>query len=34
VNRFVFSSRATYLHGYNETPHITAANQERLLTYS
>lgn len=34
VNRFVYSSRATYLHGYNETPHITAANQERLLTYS
>ncbi|WP_322867612.1 histidine phosphatase family protein [Aquicoccus sp. G2-2] len=34
VNRFVYSSRSTYLHGFNETPHITAANQARLLTYS
>lgn len=34
VNRFVYSARSTYLHGFNETPHINAANEERLLTYS
>ncbi|WP_137702747.1 histidine phosphatase family protein [Marimonas lutisalis] len=34
VNRFVYSSRSVYLHGFNETPHINAANEERLLTYS
>lgn len=34
VNRFVYSARTVYLHGFNETPHIDAANEERLLTYS
>ncbi|WP_319825439.1 histidine phosphatase family protein [Thalassovita sp.] len=34
VNRFVFSERSFYLHGFNETPHITAANSDPLLTYS
>ncbi|MYM55561.1 histidine phosphatase family protein [Thalassovita mangrovi] len=34
VNRFVFSTRSFYLHGFNETPHITAANADPLLTYS
>ncbi len=33
VNRFIFSARSTYLHGFNETPHITAAT-EPLLSYS
>ena len=34
VTRFVYSAKSVYLHGFNETPHINAANQERLLTYS
>ena len=34
VTRFVYSEKSVYLHGFNETPHINAANQERLLTYS
>ncbi len=34
VNRFVYSAKSVYLHGFNDTPHINAANQERLLTYS
>ncbi len=34
VNRFVFSPRSFYLHGFNETPHINAANADKLLTYS
>ena len=34
VTRFVYSAKAIYLNGFNETPHINAANQERLLTYS
>ena len=33
VSRFIFTSSAFYLHGFNETPHITKATQ-RLLTYS
>lgn len=33
VNRFIFSARSTYLHGFNETPHITAASAP-LLSYS
>ena len=33
VSRFIFTSSAFYLHGFNETPHITTASQ-RLLTYS
>ena len=33
VSRFIFKSSAFYLHGFNETPHITTASQ-RLLTYS
>ena len=33
VSRFIFTSSAFYLHGFNETPHITTATQ-RLLTYS
>ena len=34
VNRFVFSSRNVYLHGFNETPHIDASNEASMLTYS
>ncbi|WP_163848286.1 histidine phosphatase family protein [Pseudooceanicola aestuarii] len=34
VNRIVFTPRSTYFHGFNETPHITAANAGRLLTYA
>ena len=34
VNRFVYSAKSVYLHGFNETPHINAANAARLLTYS
>lgn len=34
VNRFVFTPRNVYFHGFNETPHINAANQARLLTYA
>lgn len=34
VTRFVYSARALYLNGFNETPHINAANSARLLTYS
>lgn len=34
VNRFVYSAKSVYLHGFNETPHINAANEKRLLTYS
>ncbi|MFK5981093.1 MAG: histidine phosphatase family protein [Rhizobiaceae bacterium] len=34
VNRFVYSDRSIYFHGYNETPHINAENQDELLTYS
>lgn len=34
VTRFVYSAKTTYLSGFNETPHINAANAERLLTYS
>ena len=33
VTQFIFTSSAFYLHGFNETPHITTATQ-RLLTYS
>jgi broad specificity phosphatase PhoE len=35
VTRFVYSHRgAFYFHGFNETPHINAANANELLTYS
>lgn len=34
VNRFIFSPRNFFLHGFNETPHITADNADPLLTYS
>lgn len=34
ITRFVFTARNTYFHGFNETPHITAANADRLLTYA
>ena len=35
VTRFVYSARgAFYFHGFNETPHINAANANELLTYS
>lgn len=30
VNRFIFSARSTYLNGFNETPHITAASAPPL----
>ena len=34
ITRFLFTPRSTYLHSFNETPHITAANADRLLTYA
>lgn len=34
VNRFRQGRNATYLHGFNETPHITAENAAEMLTYS
>lgn len=34
VNRFVQGRSNTYLHGFNETPHITAENADEMLTYS
>ncbi|MDF1855375.1 histidine phosphatase family protein [Pseudooceanicola sp.] len=34
VNRFVYSTRNMYLHGFNETPHIDASNEANMLTYS
>lgn len=35
VTRFVYSRRgAFFFHGFNETPHITAATETELLTYS
>ncbi len=34
VNRIVYSKRNTYLHGFNETPHIDASNEAEMLTYS
>lgn len=34
VNRFVYSARNMYLHGFNETPHIDASNEAEMLTYS
>lgn len=34
ITRFIWTPRATYFHGFNETPHITAANADRLLTYA
>ncbi|MEP2531233.1 histidine phosphatase family protein [Shimia sp.] len=34
VTRFVMARDATWLHGFNETPHITAENQSDMLTYS
>lgn len=34
VNRFVYSSRNVYLHGFNETPHIDASTEAEMLTYS
>ena len=33
VSKFIFNEKSFYLHGFNETPHITAATQ-RFLTYS
>lgn len=34
VNRFVSGRTGLWLHGYNETPHITATNAAKMLTYS
>ncbi|GGE43427.1 fructose 2,6-bisphosphatase [Primorskyibacter flagellatus] len=34
ITRFIYTPRATYFHSFNETPHITAANADRLLTYA
>lgn len=34
VNRFVQGRSSTFLHGFNETPHITAENAAEMLTYS
>lgn len=34
VARFVIASSGTWLHGFNETPHIDAANASEMLTYS
>ncbi len=34
VARLVISRGGTWLNGFNETPHIDAANQDEMLTYS
>lgn len=34
VARFVISRNGTWLNGFNETPHITAENEQEMLTYS
>lgn len=34
VTRFMQGRKATYLHGFNETPHIDAINADEMLTYS
>ncbi|MGH1368316.1 MAG: histidine phosphatase family protein [Maritimibacter sp.] len=34
INRFVQGRNSTFLHGFNETPHITAQNADDMLTYS
>ncbi|WP_299356731.1 histidine phosphatase family protein [uncultured Shimia sp.] len=34
VARLVISRNGTWLNGFNETPHITAENEEEMLTYS
>ena len=34
VSRFIITPRAEHLSSFNETPHITAANADRLMTYS
>ncbi|MEQ9694776.1 histidine phosphatase family protein [Shimia sp. SDUM112013] len=34
VARFVVSKNGTWLHGFNETPHIDASNEADMLTYS
>ncbi|MDO6485541.1 histidine phosphatase family protein [Shimia thalassica] len=34
VARFVVSRNGTWLHGFNETPHIQADNEAEMLTYS
>ncbi|MGI3169500.1 histidine phosphatase family protein [Pseudooceanicola sp. C21-150M6] len=34
VTRFIYTPRSIYFHAFNETPHITAANSDRLLTYA
>ncbi|MBV7407654.1 histidine phosphatase family protein [Maritimibacter sp. DP1N21-5] len=34
VNRFVIGRGGTYLHGFNETPHVDADTAGEMLTYS
>lgn len=34
VARILLTSNAPYLHGFNETPHIVATNEDEMLTYS
>lgn len=34
VNRFIAGRNSTFLHSYNETPHITAQTTAEMLTYS
>ena len=34
VARILLTANAPYLHGFNETPHITAENESEMLTYS
>lgn len=34
VNKLVTGRSGTYLHSFNETPHITADNADEMLTYS
>ncbi|SHK13747.1 Broad specificity phosphatase PhoE [Shimia gijangensis] len=34
VARLVISRNGTWLNGFNETPHITAENEQEMLTYS
>ena len=34
VTRFVMGRGGTYLHGFNETPHVDATTADEMLTYS
>ena len=34
VARVLLTANAPYLHGFNETPHVSADNEDDMLTYS